>query len=172
MMDQQPTLRPPQGKPLIVQVAMNVEYWAFDEPLPRKLLNTPYGQDPVPDIPNYCWVEYGLRVGMSRFIHFCAQRDLPVTVNLNSAIIEQYPALAAAMRDMNWEIAGHGVRQRMLFMYSNEAEVINTCLDQIEKFFGHRPRGWLSWTGSSMTIRTGWRPSTADWCPCPMAVLI
>lgn len=143
MMEEQPRLSAPGGKPLIVQVVMNVECWAFDKPLPRKLLNTPYGQDPVPDIPNYCWVEYGLRVGMSRFIRMCAERALPVGINLNSAIIETYPSLAAAIREMNCEIIGHGVHQRMLFMEKDEAAVIHKCLDQIEQYYGRRPRGWL-----------------------------
>jgi peptidoglycan/xylan/chitin deacetylase (PgdA/CDA1 family) len=143
MMDEQPTLRPPNGKRLIVQLVMNVECWTFDKPLPRKLLSTPYNQEPVPDIPNYCWVEYGLRIGMSRFIDMCAKRNLPVMINLNSAIISEYPKLAAAMREMNWEIVGHGVHHRMLFMEKDERAVINQCLDEIEAFFGGRPRGWL-----------------------------
>jgi allantoinase len=143
MMHEQPRLRPPHGKKLVVQLVMNVECWAYDQPLPRKLLNTPYGQDPVPDIPNYCWVEYGLRVGMSRFIRMCGDRALPVAINLNSAIIAKYPKLASAIHEMGWEIVGHGVHQRMLFMEKDEKAVINQCLDDIEQFFGRRPRGWL-----------------------------
>lgn len=143
MIDAQPRLEGPGGKPLIVQIVMNVECWPFDKPLPRKLLSTPYGQDPVPDIPNYSWVEYGLRIGMSRFIRGCADRGLRVGINLNSAIITEYPALAAALRDMDCEIVGHGVTQRMLFMEDDEAAVIERCLSQIEEFFGTRPRGWL-----------------------------
>lgn len=143
MMEEQPRLPAPKGKPLIVQIVMNVECWAFDKPLPRKLLNAPYNQDPVPDIPNYCWVEYGLRIGMSRFMRMCANRDLPVSINLNSAIITAYPSLAAAIREMGCEIVGHGVHQRMLFMEEDEGVVIRKCLDQIEEFYGRRPRGWL-----------------------------
>src|SRR5579862_1757642 len=109
MMNDQPRLRAPGDKRLIVQLVMNVECWAYDQPLPRKLLNTPYGQDPVPDVPNFCWVEYGLRVGMSRFIRMCADRGLPAVVNLNSQIIKTYPRLASAIREMGWEIVGHGV---------------------------------------------------------------
>jgi peptidoglycan/xylan/chitin deacetylase (PgdA/CDA1 family) len=153
MLDEQPRMRPPNGKSLIVQLVMNVECWAFDQPLPRKLLNTPYGQDPVPDIPNFCWVEYGLRVGMSRFIRMCAERNLPVAVNLNSAIIATYPRLASAIREMKWEIVGHGVFQRMLFMEEDQSAVIRRCLDEIEGFFGSRPRGWLG-PGLAETFET------------------
>ncbi len=143
MIDDQPRVAAPGGKPLIVQIVMNVECWPFDQPLPRKLLSTPYGRDPVPDVPNYSWVEYGLRTGMPRFIRGCAERGLRVGVNLNSAIVSEYPALAAALRDMDCEIVGHGVTQRMLFMEDDEAAVIARCLEQIEGFFGVRPRGWL-----------------------------
>jgi peptidoglycan/xylan/chitin deacetylase (PgdA/CDA1 family) len=80
---------------------------------------------------------------MSRFITMCANRDLPVSVNLNSAIITAYPSLAAAIREMGCEIVGHGVHQRMLFMEEDEGVVIRKCLDQIEDFYGRRPRGWL-----------------------------
>ena len=60
-------LPPPQpGKPLIVHVVVNVEYWPFDQPMPRKLLPGPHGNDKIPDVPNFSWVEYGMRTGFPR----------------------------------------------------------------------------------------------------------
>ena len=58
-------LPPPNGKPLIVHVVMNIEYWPFDKNMPRGILPPPHGKssDP-PDLPNYSWVEYGMRVGL------------------------------------------------------------------------------------------------------------
>ena len=63
----QKKLNPPEGKPLIVHVVMNVEYWPFDKNMPRGILPPPHGKTPEPpDLPNYSWVEYGMRVGLSR----------------------------------------------------------------------------------------------------------
>src|SRR5262249_33585485 len=42
---------------------------------------------------------------------------------------------------------------RMLFMEKDENAVINRCLDQIERFFGSRPRGWLG-PGLAETFKT------------------
>jgi allantoinase len=46
-----PPIQP--GKPLIVHIVVNVEYWPFDQPLPRKLIPGPHGMDKIPDVPNF-----------------------------------------------------------------------------------------------------------------------
>jgi hypothetical protein len=47
---------------------MNVEYWPFDKNMPRGILPPPHGKTPEPpDLPNYSWVEYGMRVGLPGF---------------------------------------------------------------------------------------------------------
>jgi allantoinase len=61
-----PPLEPPDGRPLLVHIVVNVESWAFDRPPARTLLPPPHGEACVPDVPNYSWVEYGLRCGMPR----------------------------------------------------------------------------------------------------------
>ena len=45
-------LSPLNGKPIIVHIVVNVEYWPFDQPMPRKVLSTPHGIERIPDIPN------------------------------------------------------------------------------------------------------------------------
>ena len=72
-----PPLPPLDGRPLIVHVVVNVESWPFDQPMPRKLLSAPHGAESVPDIPNYSWVEYGLRAGMPRLFALFADRSDP-----------------------------------------------------------------------------------------------
>ena len=59
-------LAPMNGKPSMVHVVANVEYWPFDQPLPRTVMPAPHGKSPVPDVCNYSWVAYGMRVGMRR----------------------------------------------------------------------------------------------------------
>lgn len=144
---------PQPGKSLIVHVVMNVEYWPFNEPLPRKTLSTPHGMDTVPDIPNWCWAEYGLRCGMPRMLALFQALDLPVSVNLNSEVIVQYPALANAMLEAGWEFVGHGVVQRLLNRENDEEAVIEKALAQISAFTGHKVRGWMG-PGFAQTFET------------------
>ena len=146
-------LNPPEGKPLIVYININVEYCPFDQTIPRKLLSTPHGIDPLPDVPNFSWFEYGLRCGMPRVIRLLKERDLPVTVNLTSEIVEGYPSLAAAMLEAGWTFVAHGVIHRQLLAYDDEREVIGQCLNDLEKFSGQRPRGWFG-PGLAQTFDT------------------
>lgn len=153
MSSERQRLEPPDGKPLIVHNVVNVEYWPFDAPMPRKLLSTPHGNETVPDIPNYSWAEYGLRCGMPRLFRLYADKSLPVSVNLNAAVIDHYPSLAVSMRDAGWEFIAHGMTQRLLNKEEDEAGVINSSIDKIEKFVGQRPRGWMG-PGFAQTFDT------------------
>jgi peptidoglycan/xylan/chitin deacetylase (PgdA/CDA1 family) len=147
-------LPPPRpGKPLIVHVVMNVEYWPFDQPLPRKTLSTPHGMETVPDIPNWCWAEYGLRCGMPRLMALFESLELPVSVNLNSEVVAQYPRIAEAMLAAGWEFVGHGVLQRLLNREQDEAAVIEQALAQISDFTGRKVRGWMG-PGFAQTFDT------------------
>jgi allantoinase len=147
-------LPPPRpGKPLIVHVVMNVEYWPFDQPMPRKTLSTPHGMDNVPDIPNWCWAEYGLRCGMPRILALFKALEIPASVNLNSEVIAQYPALATAMLEAGWEFIGHGAVQRLLNREQDEEAVIEKALAQIRAFTGKPVRGWMG-PGFAQTFDT------------------
>ena len=144
---------PAPGKPLVVHVVMNVEYWPFDQPMPRKTLSTPHGFEPVPDIPNWSWAEYGLRCGMPRLIGLFAELGIPVSVNLNSMVITQYPALAEAMLKAGWEFVAHGVLQRLLQREENEEAVIQRAIAGVSEFTGRKVRGWMG-PGFAQTFDT------------------
>ena len=145
MLSERQPLKPPRkGRMLIVQCVMNVEYWPFDQPMPRKILSTPHGMEPLPDLPNYCWAEYGLRTGMPRMLKLFADMKVPVGVNLNSAVVEHYPSLAAAMLKAGWEFIGHGCVQRLAHKEADEAATIRKALDQLSAFTGRKVRGWMS----------------------------
>jgi peptidoglycan/xylan/chitin deacetylase (PgdA/CDA1 family) len=142
--DERPKLAPPQGKPLIVHVVVNVESWPFDQPMPRKLLSAPHGAESVPDVPNFSWVEYGLRAGMPRLLSLFADRKIPVSAFINAAVCDDYPRLAGRVGEAGWEIVGHGYTQRSLQAdAAREAEVIAQSLERLADFYGTRPRGWL-----------------------------
>lgn len=141
---QRPRLPPLEGKPIIVNLIVNVEYWPYDRPMPRALMASPHGAPPKPpDVPNYSWVEYGLRCGMPRLFDMLARRGLRATASLNSRICDVYPTVAEAIGDAEWDVIGHGVSQESLKDSSDEAGTITESLDRLQAFFGRRPRGWL-----------------------------
>lgn len=143
MSSTRPRLNAPDGKPFIVHVVVNVEHWRFDEAMPRAIIPPPHGIDSVPDVPNFAWVEYGMRCGMPRILRSLSDRGIRATVAMNGAVIDVYPELARAIRDSSWEFMGHGVHQRSLPSVPDERIVIAQSLEMIEAFTGKRPRGWL-----------------------------
>lgn len=154
MSSERKALKPPlPNKMLIAHVVLNVEYWPFDQPMPRKTLSTPHGMEPIPDIPNYAWAEYGLRCGIPRLLDLLAAMKLPASVNLNSTVIDHYPSVARAMLNAGLEFIGHGYTQRLLHKEDNEEAIIRKALAQISAFTGKKVRGWMG-PGFAQTFDT------------------
>jgi allantoinase len=61
-----PPLRLPRGARLAVWTIVNVEEWDIQGPMPRTVLPPPAGGGGVPDVPNWAWHDYGMRVGFWR----------------------------------------------------------------------------------------------------------
>ncbi len=141
--NERPALPPLDGKPLVVHVVVNVEHWQFDRAMPRAIIPSPHGLESIPDVPNFSWVDYGMRCGLPRIIDALDRRGIPATVSFNAGVIEAYPAAADAIRAAGWEFMGHGVQQRSLQAVDDEEAEIVEALDRIERFTGARPRGWL-----------------------------
>ena len=147
-------LSPPKpGKPLIVHIVVNVEYWPFDQPMPRKLIPGPHGNDKIPDVPNFSWVEYGMRTGFPRIVEALRRRGLPASTMLNATVIDVYPRAAEVMLEANWEFIGHGWTQKALQNEPDETAVIDKCIERIQRFTGKRMRGWMG-AGLSETMHT------------------
>ncbi|MPZ55836.1 MAG: polysaccharide deacetylase family protein [Rhizobiales bacterium] len=136
-------LAPIPGKPLMVHVVVNVEYWPFDQPMPRTIMPAPHGKSPVPDVPNFSWVEYGMRVGLPRLMRVLAEGGVRASTTMNASCTDVYPAAAEAMRAADWEFIGHGWLQRSLQFEENEEEVIARSLSRLETLTGKRIRGWM-----------------------------
>ncbi len=141
---QRKKLAPPNGKPLIIHLVVNVEHWRFDQPMPRKLLTAPHGAEAVPDIPNYTWAEYGMRCGMPRILKMFKDRGLPASTSINAGVVDAYPACADEMLKAGWEFIGHGMHQKSSQAIEDEAAMIQASLDKLQSFTGSRVRGWLS----------------------------
>jgi peptidoglycan/xylan/chitin deacetylase (PgdA/CDA1 family) len=141
------------AKPLIVHIVLNLEAWSFDEPLPRKLISSPHGGDAVPDLPNFSWVEYGMRAGLPRLLRELSGRQLPVSVSINAAVLDVYPGVGERLTGLGWELVGHGYKQRSLHDEASEESIIQAALDRIAALTGARPRGWLG-PGTQETFLT------------------
>ncbi len=138
-----PRLKPHAEGSIMVHLVVNVEHWQFDAPMPRTIITPPHGKETVPDVPNFSWVDYGMRCGLPRIIDAIAERGLTASTSFNAGVIEAYPQAAQAMHQAGWEFIGHGVHQKSLNHAGAEAEVVKTSLDMIEAFTHVRPRGWL-----------------------------
>lgn len=63
-----PVLKPHSSGPIMVQLVVNVENWSFDAAMPRTIITPPHGKETIPDLPNFSWVDYGMRAGLPRMI--------------------------------------------------------------------------------------------------------
>lgn len=139
-----PPLEGPDGKRLIVHVAMNIEYWPIERPMPRGIIPAPHGAQPAPpDVPNFSWVEYGMRSGIPRMLDMLARKGVPASAFINAQVADVYPTLMSAVIDAGWELVGHGWFQQSLKQAEDEADVIRRSLDRLEQAAGKRPRAWL-----------------------------
>ena len=144
MTNERTRLEPLDGKPIMVNLCMNIEYWPFDRPMPRGIIPAPHGvQPPPPDVPNFSWVEYGLRCGMPRIMGMLEQRDLRASAFINAQVSEIYPSLMAAVLKAKWELVGHGWFQQSLKQTDDEAEGSHRSLDKLAELSGMTTRAWL-----------------------------
>jgi hypothetical protein len=61
-------------------------------------LSPPYGQPLQPDLPNWAWHEYGMRVGFWRFLETSQEIQLKATLALNGSVCKSYPRVAERAR--------------------------------------------------------------------------
>ena len=126
-----------------VFLVVNVEEWDIRAPMARTVLPTPQGASVIPDIPNYSWHEYGMRVGFWRIKEVLDRRGIRATVSLNASVCHSYPQIVEAIVDARWEIMGHGFVQRALPLEDDEREVIRRTVATIKEATGAAPRGWM-----------------------------
>jgi len=111
------------------------------------------GQPLLPDVPNWCWHEYGLRVGFWRFLDVLQSRRIRATFAVSGSACSIYPEICGAAREASWEFIGHGFVQKLLHRVEDEADAIASTIEAIRKFTGAPPRGWES-PGIAETERT------------------
>jgi len=139
-----PALVLPDGGRLIVWVIVNVEEWGIERTMPRTVLTPPMGQPLTPDLPNWAWHEYGMRVGFWRILDALQRFEVPATLAINGSVCTSYPRVASAALEAGWEFMGHGFIQGSMHHVEDEAETIAQTIAAIRDFTGKIPRGWES----------------------------
>jgi peptidoglycan/xylan/chitin deacetylase (PgdA/CDA1 family) len=148
-----PPLALPGGARIVMWTIVNYEVWDIARPMARQVLPAPTGQVLLPDVPNWSWHEYGMRVGAWRFFDLFARLGIRPTLAANARVCEDYPRVAAAAREAQWEFMGHGYDQMPIHKHDDQAGMIARSLDIIERFTGRRPLGWLG-PGLTQTLDT------------------
>ena len=148
-----PPLKWPNGARVALWVIPNIEHFLFDRP------STPITTATlslVPDVLNYAWRDYGVRVGIWRMMELMEKHGIKGTVALNSDVCEHYPRIIEAGKQLGWEWMGHGFSNSVLISEQSEAEeraLIEKVVKTITASVGKAPRGWLG-PALSETVHT------------------
>jgi len=148
-----PPLRWPNGARVALWVIPNIEHFLFDRPAAR-ISGGPVA--PTPDVMNYSWRDYGVRVGIWRMMEVMERHGVRGTVALNSDVCVEYPRIIEEGRKLGWEWMGHGVTNSIRIGEQppdEQRELIRTSLSVIGRSVGRAPRGWLS-PGLTETVHT------------------
>ena len=141
---ERPALRLPGGARVAVWTIVNVENWDPAVAMPRTVLPPPMGQPLLPDLPNWAWHEYGMRVGFWRFLRVLSDRKLKATFALNGSCCTAYPAVCQAALEAGWDFMGHGFVQQPMHRVADQRAAIADTIAAITAFTGAKPRGWES----------------------------
>jgi peptidoglycan/xylan/chitin deacetylase (PgdA/CDA1 family) len=140
--DERPVYDWPGGKRLAFYVAVNVEHFSYGEGLGH----SPTGPGPQPDVRNYGWRDYGLRVGMWRLFDLLEEFGLPACHLVNSSVYDHAPEICARIRARHDEFVGHGVTNSETqgdMAEAAERALINEATETIARHEGRKPGGWL-----------------------------
>lgn len=170
-------LRLPGDARLVVWPVVNVEEWEIGRPMARQVLPAPTGVSVAPDVPNWAWHEYGMRVGFWRLKAALDRFGIVPTLSINGHVCETYPRVAGAAHDAGWEFMGHGFVQTPVHQVDDQRAMIRRTVDTIRAFTGAPPVGWLG-PGLTQTLETVDHLAEAgiryigDWVlddqPCPI----
>lgn len=148
-----PPLQFPKKAKVIIWSIVNLEVWDIARPMARQVIPAPTGLPLLPDVPNWAWHEYGMRVGFWRFKALYDSLNITPTLALNARVCLDYPRVAEACLKSNWEFMGHSYEQMPIHKVENQAEMIEKSMSTIETFTGKRPVGWLG-PGLTQTYET------------------
>jgi chitin deacetylase len=98
--------------------------------------------------------EYGARAGFWRLWRLFTQRELPVTVYGVATALQKNPEAVAAMQEVDWEIASHGLKWIDYRDYAREDERahMREAIRIHTEMTGERPLGWYTGRSSVHSI--------------------
>jgi allantoinase len=138
-----PPLHLPGDARLVVWTIVNLEFWDISRPMARQVLPAPTGQVLLPDVPNWSWHEYGMRVGVWRFFELFRRLGIRPTLSINARVCEDYRRVAQEALDAGWEFMGHAYEQMPIHRVDDQKGMIDKSIAVIEGFTGKKPVGWL-----------------------------
>lgn len=139
-----PKLEWPDGARVALWVIPNIEHFLFDRPSSSIIQST---TSFVPDVLNYAWRDYGVRVGIWRMMEIMEKYGVKGTVALNSDACVHYPAVIQAGQSLDWEWMGHGTNNSSVITgipEDEERRIVREVVSTITQATGTAPRGWLS----------------------------
>jgi peptidoglycan/xylan/chitin deacetylase (PgdA/CDA1 family) len=131
-----------------------VEVWDFQSGSGAAI--SPQAGNVSPDVINYAWREYGMRVGLWRIADALDSLGMRATVALNSGVCQAFPQAIEQMKKRGWEFMGHGITNSKTLAnlsLDEERQTIREVLRTIEQATGEKPRGWLG-PGLTETFNT------------------
>ena len=141
---QRPRWKLPRGARLAVYTVVNVEEWDIEKPIVREYVTSPAAVATVPNVPNWAWHEYGMRVGIWRLLESLAKRKIRASAAINARVCEgTAEPVARAMRDAGWEFIGHGDAQAALHTVPDQRATIRRTFETLRQYTGKAPLGWL-----------------------------
>ena len=164
-----PKLQLPGDARVAVWTIVNVENWSPEGAMPRTVIPPPMGQPMLPDVTNWAWHEYGMRVGFWRILEALNARKLKATYAVNGSCIEIYRQACEAAMAAGWDFMGHGYVQKPMHKVDDQKSAIDATIKAIKDFTGKPPRGWES-PGLTETDETldllaeAGIEYVADWC--------
>ena len=154
---------------MCIRDSVNIEDWDIERPVPRTYFGAPQGSATIPDVPNWSWHEYGMRVGIWRLLDAIRERGLRASTAINARVCEyQYEPVARAMLEAGWNFMGHSYRQGILHSLPDQKAVIRKTFDVIRSYTGTPPKGWLgpglhqTWDTLDYLAATGFK-YVVDW---------
>lgn len=139
----------PGGKRLAVYLALNIEGFHFGEGLGH----TPTHPGTQPDVRNYAWRDYGLRVGIWRIFDLLDAMSVPACHLMNSTIYDIAPQIPDRIRQRQEEFIGHGRTNSEAqggLSETEERELIEESTMAFRRHEGRGPDGWMGpWISES-----------------------
>ena len=149
---QRPPLTLPDGARFILWPVLALEEWDIARPMARTVIGPPQGAPLLPDVANWTWHEYGMRVGFWRLQRMFDRVNVSPTVTLNAKVCESYPQVVTACLERGWELTAHGYEHVPMHRIENQPRG-HRARDRRHREIRRLQAAWLVGTGARPHIR-------------------